>query len=142
MGRSRRYRREEEESDTEDGDSPSYTYTLMPDTKSPFSCCCICYRYLLDGCLVLALSPFIINCCIEALIYLIQFDWNNITWGKAILGVFVVSLWMSVAIFGIVCCIAVMRKGVFTRRLRQKRKDGVEADRLSNSQSDGGGSIV
>ena len=136
MGRSRRYRREVEETDSEAEDSPSYTYTLMPDTKSPFSCCCICYRYLLDACLILALSPFIINCGIEAIIYLITFDWNNITWGKAILGIFVVSLWLSVAIFGIVCCVAVMRKGVFTRRLRQKRKDGSEKDRLARLKSD------
>ena len=134
MGRSRRYRREEEESDTEDEDSRSYYYTLMPDTKSPFSCCCICYRYLLDACLILALSPFIVNCLIEAVIYLIKFDWRNITWGSAILAIFVVSLWLSVAVFGILCCVSVARKGVFTRRLRQRRKDDAEAERLSKLQ--------
>ena len=135
MGRSRRYRREEEESDTDDDTRSAHYYTLMPDTKSPFSCCCICYRYLLDACLVLALSPFIVNCCIEAVIYLINFKWNELTWGKAILALFVVSMWMSVAVFGVLCCVSVIRKGVFTRRIRQRRKDDAEAQRLSRTPS-------
>ena len=133
---SRRY--EEDLTDTED--EGQNTYSLLPDTKSPFSCCCIFYRYLLDICLVLALSPFVFNCFLEATIYLIKFDWGAITWGKGILAFLVVTLWVSMAVFGILCCIAVMRKGVFTRRIRQKRKDLL----LSQSQSalDEGDSMV
>ncbi|CAB9499341.1 expressed unknown protein [Seminavis robusta] len=139
MGRSsRRQRREKEEHDDSDDneDEQAYTYTLMPDTKSPFSCCCICYRYLLDICMVLALAPFVVNCILEAIIHLITFDWKNITWGKSILAILAVSIWFGLAAFGVLCCIAVMRKGVFTRRLRQKRKDEDEAERLAKSQSE------
>lgn len=106
-------------------DENANAYSLLPDTKSPFSCCCICYRYLLDFCLVLAMTPFVINCFLEATIYLIKFDYQGVTWGKGILAFFVVSLWVSIAVFGIFCCVAVVRKGVFTRRIRQKKKDNL-----------------
>lgn len=128
-----RKRKEEFETDSED-ENP-YTYTLMPDTKSPFSCCCICYRYLLDIMLILALSPFIVNCFVEAVIYLVKFDWGDITGGKAIFGIVVVSMWLSIGIFGILCCIAVIRKGVFTRRIRQRRKDGADIEETEEGDS-------
>ena len=109
-------------------DEDSNAYSLLPDTKSPFSCCCVCYRYLLDFCLVLAMAPFVINCFLEAIIYLIKFDYQGVTWGKGILAFFVLSLWISIAVFGIFCCVAVVRKGVFTRRIRQKKKDNLLAE--------------
>ena len=57
----------------------------------------------------------LIRCkAIEAVIYLINFKWHEITWGKAILARFVVSMWMPVAVFGVLCCDSVIRKGVFT----------------------------
>ena len=129
MGRHhRRSRPEDDDTDADTNDEAPYTNTLMPDTTSPFSCCCICYRYLLDVCLVLALSPFVINCFLEAIIYLVKFEWESISWGSAILAIIVVTLWTSMALFGVLCCISVVRKGVFTRRLRQKRKDLDDAD--------------
>jgi hypothetical protein len=108
---------------------PHDGYDLMPATQvSPFSCCCICYRYLLDICLVLALSPFVANCFVEAVIYMINFDWSDITWGTALLGFVILSLWISIGVFGILCCVAVVRKGVFTRRLRQKQRQSKLAE--------------
>ena len=116
---------------------PGYTYSLMPDTKSPFSCCCICYRYLLDTCMILALAPFVINCFIEATIILVKFNWKYITWGRSIIAILAVSMWLGLAAFGILCCIAVVKKGVFTRRLRQKRNDHIDAEhQRDNSRTD------
>jgi len=107
---------------TDDEDTlPSYS--LVEDNNSAWSFCCICYRYLLDICLVLALSPFVVNCGIEAIIYLINFDYADLTWGRALLGLFVVSLWLTLVVFGVLCCIAIIKKGVFTRRLRQKQRN-------------------
>ena len=123
MGRrSRRVDEEEDDVTSDDESGPSRDgYALMTD-QTPFSCCCIVYRYLLDTCLVLALSPFVVNCFVEAGIYLINFDWGDITWGKAILGILVLALWISIGVFGTLCCIAIVRKGVFTRRLRKKQR--------------------
>lgn len=129
MGKHRRSnsRRYKEAVEKEDDNA----YSLLPDTKSTFSYCCICYRYLLDLCLVLAMAPFVINCFLEAIIYLIKFDYQSVTWGKGIWAFIVVSLWISIAVFGVFCCLAVVRKGVFTRRIRQRKKDNL----LSQNES-------
>ena len=106
----------------DDVDENANAYSLLPDTQSPFSCCCICYRYLLDLCLVLAMTPFIINCFLEAVIYLIKFDYQSITWGKGIWAFIVVFVWVSIAVFCIFCCVAVVRKGVLPGAFDKKRK--------------------
>jgi hypothetical protein len=136
MGEGRKKKRAKDEYDSDTEEELNYTYSLMPDNKAPFSCCCICYRYLLDTCMVLALAPFVINCFIEAIIFLIKFDWKNITWGRSIIAILAVSMWLALAAFGMVCCLAVMARGVFTRRLRQKRKQQDKAEQIARSQPD------
>jgi hypothetical protein len=138
MGLGRKSKRAKEEFDSDPEEDPDNPYSLMTDAKSPSSCCCICYRYLLDTCMILALAPFVINCFIEASIILMKFEWENIAWGRSIIAVLAVSMWLGLAAFGILCCVAVMRRGVFTRRLRQKRKgqDQDKAEQIARSQSD------
>jgi len=127
MGKSHKAsRRSHNRSRKKEPDEDESAYSLLPDTTSPFSCCCVFYRYLLDFCLVLALSPFVINCFVEAIIFIIKFQWDSITWGKGVLAFLVLFVWLGLAVFGILCCIAVIRKGVFTRRLRQKTEQLAE----------------